>query len=85
MCISFPYSDNPRLPVDIDDEVLVTHWHKRWLYGQKLCKNSKIPLKGWFPERCTALLIKPVIALNEESDNETSDDNKFDYNNKKVK
>lgn len=67
MCISFPINDDPRLQIDIGDEILVTHWHKRWLYGQKISKNSKIRLKGWFPEKCAVVLVKPIIA---NSDNE---------------
>jgi len=79
VCITFPINDDPRLQVDIGDEVLVTHWHKRWLYGQKMNSkdNGKIRPKGWFPERCSVMLVRPVSS-NWDDDGEPSnhDDSK---------
>ncbi|XP_018327685.1 palmitoyltransferase ZDHHC6 [Agrilus planipennis] len=43
-------TDEPRLKLEIGDEVLVTRWRKYWLYGEK--QSPIIPkLKGWFPRK----------------------------------
>lgn len=61
VCITFPINDDPRLAVKTDDEVLVTHSYKHWLYGQKMNTKEKIAIKGWFPKRCSVQLVKPKI------------------------
>lgn len=58
VCITFPINDDPRVPMAVGDEVMVSHVHKRWLYGQKLSKDPAQRLKGWFPKRCAVLLVK---------------------------
>lgn len=57
VCLSFPINDDPRLVLNVGDEVLVTHQQKRWLYGQKMEENRKVLCKGWFPAQCSVQLI----------------------------
>lgn len=73
MCLTFPINDDPRLVVNVGDEVLVTHWHKRWLYGQKLNQNTPVPVKGWFPERCAVIVVRP-----NRDDNDSEDSNHYE-------
>nr|XP_027196265.1 palmitoyltransferase ZDHHC6-like [Dermatophagoides pteronyssinus] len=61
VCITFPINDDNRLSVETGDEILVTHSHKHWFYGQKLSTNEKIRPKGWFPCRCAVLLVQPKL------------------------
>lgn len=60
-CITFPINDDPRLVIKTNDEVLVTHSYKHWLYGQKMNTDKRIGTKGWFPKRCSVQLIKPKM------------------------
>lgn len=68
VCLSFPINDDPRLVLNVGDEVLVTHCHKRWLYGQKQTNNPKVRLKGWFPARCSVVLVTPQYTLHNVPD-----------------
>ncbi|KAH9390064.1 Palmitoyltransferase zdhhc6 [Tyrophagus putrescentiae] len=58
VCITFPINDDPRMALEVGDEVLVTHCHRQWLYGQRLSKDPTRRRKGWFPKRCAVLLVK---------------------------
>jgi hypothetical protein len=57
-CICIPCSDETRIPVEIDDRVLVTRWERYWLYGEHITSRTKsIETKqrrprGWFPRCC---------------------------------
>ncbi|XP_023223024.1 palmitoyltransferase ZDHHC6-like [Centruroides sculpturatus] len=52
-CCSIPYSDEPRIPLEIGDQVSVTRWRKHWLYGEKIPLTESSPkLRGWFPRVC---------------------------------
>mgnify|MGYP002649610903 CR=1 FL=1 len=46
------------MALEVGDEVLVTHCHRQWLYGQRLSKDPARRRKGWFPKRCAVLLVK---------------------------
>jgi palmitoyltransferase len=49
-CICIPCSNEPRISVKKDDNVLVTRWEDYWLYGN--CIKSTDNIRGWFPRRC---------------------------------
>lgn len=36
VCIHPPFTDEPRIALDIDDLVNVTRWRKYWLFGEKI-------------------------------------------------
>ncbi|RNA42259.1 palmitoyltransferase ZDHHC6 isoform X1 [Brachionus plicatilis] len=54
-CCCIPISDDPRMPVSINEEIMVTRWQKHWLYGEKVVSKSNNPKiktkKGWFPSK----------------------------------
>lgn len=80
VCLSFPINDDPRLQLEVGEEVLVTHWNKRWLYGQKITKNPKERIKGWFPEKCAVVLIMSNSMDTKECRFDDRSDNSGDYN-----
>ncbi|XP_065225778.1 palmitoyltransferase ZDHHC6-like [Planococcus citri] len=47
-CFRFPWSLDSRMALNPDDMVLVTRYHKFWLFGEKV-SSSPIKAKGWFP------------------------------------
>ncbi|XP_074596662.1 palmitoyltransferase ZDHHC6 [Brevipalpus obovatus] len=53
-CLRIPFTDEPRLPLNVDDVINVTRWKKYWLYGEKIhpLQPPKLKLRGWFPRRC---------------------------------
>lgn len=53
-CIQIPFTDEPRIPLNMDDVINVTRWKKHWLYGEKVHPPmpAKYRLRGWFPRRC---------------------------------
>ena len=40
VCCRPPFTDEPRIPLKIGDEVRVTRWKKQWLYGDKILMNA---------------------------------------------
>ncbi|KAH7637701.1 palmitoyltransferase zdhhc6-like protein [Dermatophagoides farinae] len=74
VCITFPINDDPRLVIESGDEILVTHSHKNWFYGQKLTKNEKIHPKGWFPCQCAVLMVRPTL-MYYTNNNDSGDQN----------
>ncbi|XP_030835423.1 palmitoyltransferase ZDHHC6 [Strongylocentrotus purpuratus] len=60
--IRVPLSDEPRIPVEYGDIVMVSRWKKYWLYGDVVLdsddeadedtKKSKKRVRGWFPANC---------------------------------
>ncbi|XP_076074885.1 palmitoyltransferase ZDHHC6-like [Mytilus galloprovincialis] len=64
VCIRFPCTDEPRIPVTKGDKVLVTRWKRHWLYGTRLKREGEIKegstkkrYRGWFPRRCAVEVI----------------------------
>jgi len=58
-CCFIPLTDEPRIPLQAGDTVLVTRWKKRWLYGTKILKEKGMNgnagharVRGWFPRCC---------------------------------
>ncbi|XP_074647885.1 palmitoyltransferase ZDHHC6-like [Tubulanus polymorphus] len=52
-----PFTDEPRIKLNIGDRLLVTRWKKHWLYGDKILDKQQKDLgvsrlRGWFPRRC---------------------------------
>jgi len=47
-CCCIPCTDEPRVAITPDDELLVTRGVKEWLYGEVRGQNKK----GWFPRNC---------------------------------
>lgn len=75
-CISTPWTDEPRIKVELGDVILVTRWRKWWLYGEKsLHKLSATEItdevlseeKGWFPRHC-------VVRIDQEESASKKDD-----------
>lgn len=62
-CCCPPCTDEPRIPINVGDSVIVTRWKRRWLYGEKQVKEpvGDAP-KGWFPRICAAELINPELS-----------------------
>lgn len=67
-CISTPWTDEPRIKVEMGDVILVTRWRKWWLYGEKsphrlsvveITDEALSKEKGWFPRHC-------VVRIDEE-------------------
>lgn len=55
-----PWSEEPRMPVENGDIILVTRWQKYWLYGENIKLNVETRLqkktsKGWFPTECVKI------------------------------
>jgi len=50
-----PCSDEPRIPLHLNDEVKVTRWKKHWLYGDK--KKAEERVRGWFPRKIAVEMI----------------------------
>lgn len=61
-CIKFPFSDEARISLDVNDEVTVTRWKKHWLYGEKThpVKLGTIKPRGWFPRRCVVEMVQDL-------------------------
>lgn len=63
MCLHPPYTDEPRIKLDVGDTVLVTRWRKYWLFGEKLQNVARngdetLPrIKGWFPRKCAVEIV----------------------------
>ncbi|OTF71510.1 palmitoyltransferase ZDHHC6-like protein, partial [Euroglyphus maynei] len=81
VCITFPINDDNRLAVETGDEILVTHCHKYWFYGQKLTvkNDEKIRQKGWFPCQCAVLMVQPTLhyqttTISDTTNNHGGDD-----------
>nr|CAB3267907.1 ZF(DHHC/FYVE/PHD)-1 zinc finger protein [Phallusia mammillata] len=55
-CIRFPCTDEPRIPLQKGDIVIVSRGNKYWLYGDKSIPDklvkSGVRERGWFPRRC---------------------------------
>lgn len=62
-CMSFPISDEPRIALNVGDDVMVTRWKKRWLYGEKLrsATETEENLKGWFPKDSVVEVVSPIL------------------------
>ncbi|XP_034248855.1 palmitoyltransferase ZDHHC6-like [Thrips palmi] len=45
-----PYTDEPRIKLDIGENVFVTRWRKYWLFGEK--EGAEKKSRGWFPRSC---------------------------------
>ncbi|XP_012286618.1 palmitoyltransferase ZDHHC6 isoform X2 [Orussus abietinus] len=69
-----PRTDEPRIKLDIGDIVMVTRWHRYWLFGEKEQErpvNSAVKrIRGWFPKPCALEII--------ESDGDLSSFSKVD-------
>lgn len=66
-----PCTDEPRIELQPGNQVLVTRWKKRWLYGTKLLTSHEKGMqriRGWFPRQCA----KEVI-----DDNDNMEDKKY--------
>jgi len=70
-CCRPPFSDEPRIPLKMEDKVMVTRWKKHWLYGDKVLDSPKSSgessadenarsrrVRGWFPRRCAVEMIE---------------------------
>eukprot|EP00096_Caligus_rogercresseyi_P010475 TRINITY_DN3828_c0_g1_i1.p1 TRINITY_DN3828_c0_g1~~TRINITY_DN3828_c0_g1_i1.p1 ORF type:complete len:399 (-),score=101.19 TRINITY_DN3828_c0_g1_i1:113-1309(-) len=63
--LNLPLTDEPRIPLEPGDRVLVSRWKKHWLYGDKELSGQPGPhgrVRGWFPrrsavERATEILL----------------------------
>lgn len=80
VCTRIPFTDEPRVPVQKDDKVLVTRWKKHWLYGTRVRKDDenksgsmKKRYRGWFPRRCAVEIISDD-QKHEEDVNENKKD-----------
>ncbi|XP_018569970.1 palmitoyltransferase ZDHHC6 [Anoplophora glabripennis] len=64
VCINFPFTDEPRIKLEVGDKVMVTRWRKYWLFGEKIQRDlpvgeeSLLRTRGWFPRRCAVELIE---------------------------
>lgn len=76
-CIRVPLSDEPRIPVEIGDIIMVSRWKKYWLYGDKVLdedQKEKGRVRGWFPSNCAQEF---VITEEEEERYKTNSTNKL--------
>lgn len=78
----FPWTDDPRMPVKVNDVIMVTRWQEHWVYGEKVVPTStngeangngeakpvgKKPLnKGWFPVKCARYDGEPLNKSSKE-------------------
>ncbi|XP_056639609.1 palmitoyltransferase ZDHHC6 [Diorhabda sublineata] len=59
VCLSYPFTDEPRIQLDVGDSVIVTRWRKHWLFGEKLQVDEHTErIRGWFPRKCAVELIE---------------------------
>ncbi|XP_023020428.2 palmitoyltransferase ZDHHC6 [Leptinotarsa decemlineata] len=81
VCLSYPFTDETRIKLNVGDTVMVTRWRKHWLFGEKIQddlpagEESLLRSRGWFPRRCAV----EVIEKNRNSDS------RHNISNKKVK
>lgn len=63
VCCHPPCTDEPRIPLQPGDQVMVTRWKKYWLYGERIELGSKSTSatrhRGWFPRRCAVQVSCP--------------------------
>ncbi|KAK8727187.1 hypothetical protein OTU49_009739 [Cherax quadricarinatus] len=73
VCCHPPCTDEPRIPLQPGDEVLVTRWKKYWLYGERINLKEILAApqgtsssrhRGWFPRRCAV----QVSSLDNDTD-----------------
>ncbi|XP_044760994.1 palmitoyltransferase ZDHHC6 [Coccinella septempunctata] len=65
-----PCTDEERIALQPEDQVVVTRWRKYWLFGEKVQEENGEPTKrirGWFPKCC-------VVEASEESPSTSSHD-----------
>lgn len=96
-----PFTDEPRIKLNIDDIVSVTRWRKHWLFGEKIDEKieAKNRQRGWFPRKCADEIFfengydnnvedKQVNGIHEKKDQSSNHDDKVtshEYNSKKKK
>lgn len=62
VCLSPPFTDEPRIRLAIGDVVHVTRWRKHWLFGEKHqtrpqgTDEKPKRVRGWFPRQCAVEL-----------------------------
>lgn len=54
--LKLPISDEPRIPLTLDETIEVSRGSKYWLYGNKVLTREEtdagMRVRGWFPRRC---------------------------------
>lgn len=80
VCLRFPCTDEPRVPLQKGDKVLVTRWKKHWLYGTRVLRENETKngsgrkrYRGWFPRRCAVEVVSEDQNHEKEDLNENSD------------
>ncbi|CAH1176374.1 unnamed protein product [Phaedon cochleariae] len=63
VCLSYPFTDEPRIKLNIGDTVMVTRWRRHWLFGEKVQndlsgEDASQRKRGWFPRRCAVEVIE---------------------------
>lgn len=61
-CLKFPFSDEARISLNVNDVVTVTRWKKHWLYGEKIhpMNENIIKPRGWFPKQCVVEIAEDI-------------------------
>ncbi|KAK9880178.1 hypothetical protein WA026_010051 [Henosepilachna vigintioctopunctata] len=51
-----PCTDEERIDLQYGDKILVTRWHKYWLFGEKIQDSISLleRKRGWFPRQCVS-------------------------------
>jgi len=66
-CLMVPCTDEPRIPLAIDDVIVVSRGTKYWLYGDKVLPDKEVAfgrrVRGWFPRNCA--LRSGIPSLNQ--------------------
>eukprot|EP00095_Tigriopus_kingsejongensis_P006239 maker-scaffold301_size216225-snap-gene-1.27 protein:Tk06239 transcript:maker-scaffold301_size216225-snap-gene-1.27-mRNA-1 annotation:"palmitoyltransferase zdhhc6" len=71
-----PCADEPRIPLEVGDILLVTRWKRHWLYGDKCLRDNQVEadrVRGWFPRKCAVEVIEPSFNGDEVKPTKKSD------------
>lgn len=64
-----PFTDEPRIPLQKGNTILVTRWRRHWLFGEKFQHDGiQKRERGWFPRPCAVELVEGA-SYNEQDKN----------------
>lgn len=66
-----PLTDEPRIPLEPQDIVLVTRWRRYWLFGERTSSSCGSKARGWFPRCCVV-----ELSACDECDSDSMEDDK---------
>lgn len=96
VCVHPPLTDEPRIALEIGDQVNVTRWRRHWLFGEKVQeetevvtkngkKSQKKEVKTAFKKRSRGWFPRQCAELAEEDFDSEAEDIEKDENDKKKK